>query len=133
MNEELQKLTIGFASGVMIAASIWSLIIPSVEMAEKQEVISFIPATVGFVLGVIFLIVINKMALYIEQKKNKKKLNMLLFSVTLHNIPEGMAVGVCFAGLLSGNAGIILAEAMILSLVISIQNVPEGAIISMPL
>lgn len=133
MNEELQKLTIGFASGVMIAASIWSLIIPSVEMAEKQEVISFIPATVGFVLGVIFLIVINKMALYIEQKKNKKKLNMLLFSVTLHNIPEGMAVGVCFAGLLSGNAGIILAEAMILSLGISIQNVPEGAIISMPL
>ena len=132
MNEEIQKLTVGFASGVMIAASIWSLIIPSVEMAEKQEVVSFIPAMVGFILGVLFLIFINKIANEIENKNNKK-LNMLLFSVTLHNIPEGMAVGVCFAGFLSGNAGIILAEAFILSIGIAIQNVPEGAIISMPL
>ena len=132
MNEEVQKMTVGFASGVMIAASVWSLIIPSVEMAENQGVISWIPATVGFILGVLFLIIINKIANNIE-KKNNKKLNMLLFSVTLHNIPEGMAVGVCFAGFLSGNAGIILAEAMILSLGIAIQNIPEGAIISMPL
>lgn len=133
MNEELQKITVGFAAGVMIAASIWSLIIPSVEMAEKEGMISFIPATVGFILGVLFLIIINKLAEKIEKKKNKKKLNMLMFSVTLHNIPEGMAVGVCFAGLLSGNAGIILAEAFALSIGIAIQNVPEGAIISMPL
>lgn len=133
MNEELQKITVGFAAGVMIAASIWSLIIPSVEMAEKEGMISFIPATVGFIFGVLFLIIINKLAEKIEKKKNKKKLNMLMFSVTLHNIPEGMAVGVCFAGLLSGNAGIILAEAFALSIGIAIQNVPEGAIISMPL
>ena len=133
MNEEIQKMTVGFASGVMIAASVWSLIIPSVEMAEKQGLISWIPATVGFLLGVVFLIVVNKLAENIEKKKNKKKLNMLMFSVTLHNIPEGMAVGVCFAGFLSGNAGIALAEAMILSLGIAIQNIPEGAIISTPL
>ena len=133
MNEELQKITVGFAAGVMIAASIWSLIIPSVEMAEKEGMISFIPATVGFILGVLFLIIINNLAEKIEKKKNKKKINMLMFSVTLHNIPEGMAVGVCFAGLLSGNAGIILAEAFALSIGIAIQNVPEGAIISMPL
>lgn len=133
MNEELQKLTVGFAAGVMIAASIWSLIMPSVEMAESQNIISWIPATIGFILGVLFLIVINKLAQNIEKKKNKKKLNMLIFSVTLHNIPEGMAVGVCFAGLISGNAGIILAEAFALSLGIAIQNIPEGAIISTPL
>lgn len=133
MNEELQKLTVGFAAGVMIAASIWSLIMPSVEMAESQGIISWIPATVGFILGVLFLIVINKLAQNIEKNKSKKKLNMLIFSVTLHNIPEGMAVGVCFAGLIAGNAGIILAEAFALSLGIAIQNVPEGAIISMPL
>jgi len=88
MNEEFQKLTVGFASGVMIAASIWSLIIPSVEMAKSQGVISFIPATVGFIFGVAFLIVINKLAENIEKKKNGKKINMLIFSVTLHNIPE---------------------------------------------
>lgn len=133
MPEEVQKMTVGFASGVMIAASVWSLIIPSVEMAEKQGIISWIPATVGFILGVLFLIIINKLAENIEKKKNKKKLNMLMFSVTLHNIPEGMAVGVCFAGFLSGNAGIVLAEAFVLSLGIAIQNIPEGAIISMPL
>ena len=133
MNEEIQKLTVGFASGVMIAASIWSLIMPSVEMAEKQKIISWIPATVGFISGVLFLVLINKFALSIEKRKSEKKLNMLFLSVTLHNIPEGMAVGVCFAGLLSLNAGIVLAEAMILSFGIAVQNIPEGAIISMPL
>ena len=133
MNENFQKMMIGFASGVMIAASVWSLIIPSVEMAENQGMIKWVPATVGLILGIVFLIIINKLAENIENKKNKKKLNMLMFSVTLHNIPEGMAVGVCFAGFLSGNAGIILAEAMALSLGIAIQNIPEGAIISMPL
>ena len=91
MPEEVQKMTVGFASGVMIAASVWSLIIPSVEMAEKQGIISWIPATVGFILGVLFLIIINKLAENIEKKKNKKKLNMLMFSVTLHNIPEKKA------------------------------------------
>ena len=133
MNQKVQKLTLGFAAGVMIAASVWSLILPSVEMAEKQNVISWIPATVGLLLGVLFLIFINKIAEKFEDKKNGKKLNMLLFSVTLHNIPEGMAVGVCFAGFLSMNTGIGLAEAMLLAIGIAIQNIPEGAIISMPL
>ncbi len=133
MNEKFQKITVGFAAGVMIAASIWSLIMPSVEMAESQGIISWLPATIGLFLGVLFLLIINKYAETIETKKKGKKINMLLFSVTLHNIPEGMAVGVCFAGFLTGNTGIGLIEAMLLSIGIAIQNIPEGAIISMPL
>lgn len=133
MNEKVQKMIVGFAAGVMIAASVWSLILPAVEMAENQGVIAWVPAAVGFTLGVTFLLVINKMAEKIETKTNGKKLNMLIFSVTLHNIPEGMAVGVCFAGFLSGNAGIALIEAIVLAIGIAIQNIPEGAIISMPL
>jgi len=88
MSEKFQKITVGFAAGVMIAASVWSLILPSVEMAENQGVISWVPATVGLVLGVMFLILINKFAERLESKRNGKKMNMLLFSVTLHNIPE---------------------------------------------
>ncbi len=88
MSEKFQKITVGFAAGVMIAASIWSLILPSVEMAENQSIISWIPATVGLILGVVFLIIINRIANKLESKRNGKKLNMLLFSVTLHNIPE---------------------------------------------
>lgn len=133
MNEKLQKMIVGLAAGVMIAASIWSLILPAVEMAENQGVIAWIPATIGFIIGVVFLITTNHVAEKIENNKNGKKLNMLLFSVTLHNIPEGMAVGVCFAGFLAGNAGIDLLEAMLLAIGIAIQNIPEGAIISMPL
>ena len=133
MNDNFQKLLIGFASGVMIAASVWSLIIPSVEMAENQKIISWIPATVGLILGIIFLLLINNWAENIERKNKKKKLNMLFFSVTLHNIPEGMAVGVCFAGFLSENTGITLLASLILAIGIAIQNIPEGAIISMPL
>ena len=132
-NVNIQKLMIGFASGVMIAASIWSLIMPSVEMAENQKLIEWLPASIGLFLGIIFLIIINKLANMIKNKNNKKGINMLLFSVTLHNIPEGMAVGVVFAGFLSGNAGIDLLGAMLLSIGIAIQNIPEGAIISVPL
>ena len=132
INEKFQKLMVGFAAGVMIAASVWSLIIPSVEMAEKQGQIAWLPAAVGLILGVAFLLLIGKIAEKYENKKDGKKLNMLLFSVTLHNIPEGMAVGVCFAGFLE-NAGIELFEAMVLAIGIAIQNIPEGAIISMPL
>lgn len=133
MNEKFQKLTVGFAAGVMIAASVWSLILPAVEMAENQGTIPWLPASIGLALGVAFLILINKLAEQFEKEKSKKKLNMLIFSVTLHNIPEGMAVGVCFAGFLSGNAGIALLEALVLALGIAIQNIPEGTIISMPL
>ena len=130
---KFQKIMVGFAAGVMIAASIWSLVLPSVEMAEKQGVITWIPATIGLILGVMFLIFINKTAEKVQEKRNGKKLNMLLFSVTLHNIPEGMAVGVGFAAALTGNSGIEMFEAMLLAIGIAIQNIPEGAIISMPL
>ena len=133
LNQIFQQLIVGFASGVMIAASIWSLILPSVEMAEHQGIISWIPASVGLLVGIIFLIIINKLAEKLESNQDKQELNMLLFSVTLHNIPEGMAVGVCFAGFLEGNSGISLLAAMLLSIGIAIQNIPEGAIISMPL
>ena len=133
LNEKFQKLIVGFASGVMIAASIWSLIIPSVEMVENDNGISWIPATIGFILGILFLIVINEITLKCSKIKNGKKMNMLMFSVTLHNIPEGMAVGVCFLGFLSGDAGILLIEAIVLAIGIAVQNIPEGAIISIPL
>lgn len=133
MNEKVQKMTVGFAAGVMLAASIWSLILPSVEMAKEQGKIPWLPATVGIIAGVLFLLIINKVAEKFEKNNNGKKLNMLMFSVTLHNIPEGMAVGVCFAGFLAGNVGIGLLEAMLLAIGIAIQNIPEGAIISMPL
>ena len=132
LNEKFQKLIVGFAAGVMIAASVWSLIIPSVEMASNTYQNVWIPAAVGLILGVIFLIVVNYFADYFEKKTKRKKMNMLAFSVTLHNIPEGMAVGVCFAGFLSGTSGILLIEAMVLAIGIAIQNIPEGAIISMP-
>ena len=132
LNPRFQKLMLGFASGVMIAASIWSLIIPSVEMAENQNIISWFPASIGLILGIIFLILINSIADKAKEKNNKK-LDMLLFSVTLHNIPEGMAVGVCFAGFLLKTKGIDLSMAYLLALGIGIQNIPEGAIISMPL
>lgn len=133
MSSKLKKLIVGFAAGVMIAASVWSLILPSVEMAENQGTISWIPAAVGFALGVAFLLLINQLAKKMEEKEDGKSINMLTFSVTLHNIPEGMAVGVCFAGFLAGNAGIALLEAIVLAIGIAIQNIPEGAIISMPL
>lgn len=132
ISPNFQKIMTGFASGVMIAASIWSLIIPSVEMAESSYKMVWIPAVVGLLLGVIFLIFVNRISNRI-QNSSGKGINMLMFSVTLHNIPEGMAVGVCFASVLSGNVGVSLLSAIILALGIAIQNIPEGAIISMPM
>lgn len=131
--KSFKKLLWDLLAGVMIAASVWSLIIPSVEMAEEKYNLIWLPAAVGLILGVVFLLLVNRMAEGFEKKKDGKKLNMLMFSVTLHNIPEGMAVGVCFAGFLSGNSGIALIEAIVLAIGIAIQNIPEGAIISMPL
>ena len=92
LNKKIQKLIVGFAAGVMIAASIWSLILPSAELAENQGVISWLPPAVGFIFGTIFLILTNFIADNLAKKRNGKKINMLMFSVTLHNIPEGMAV-----------------------------------------
>lgn len=133
LNEKIQKLIVGFAAGVMVAASIWSLILPSAELAEEQGIVNWIPPSIGFILGILFLILTNYVADKLANKKNGKKLNMLMFSVTLHNIPEGMAVGVCFAGFLAGDIGITLMAAMALSIGIALQNIPEGTIISIPL
>ena len=141
MKQSVEKLLLGFASGVMIAASIWSLLTPSIEMAEEQGMIPWIPAVVGFLLGITFLLVLDSIIPHMHLDKEKpegiksklKKTTMLIFAVTLHNIPEGMAVGVVFAGVLIGNVGITIAGAIALSLGIAIQNFPEGAIISMPL
>lgn len=137
LSKRVEKLLLGFASGVMIAASIWSLLIPAIEMAEEQGKIAWIPAVVGFVLGILFLLGIDSFMLYFENKENGakkiKSMTMMILAVTIHNIPEGMAVGVVFAGILSGNSGITIATAIALAIGIAIQNFPEGAIISMPL
>lgn len=136
---KVEKILLGFASGVMIAASIWSLIIPAIEMSEEQGLIPWLPTTVGFILGILFLLLIDCIVPHLENGKAKgikTKLSnniMLVLAVTLHNIPEGMAVGVVFAGVLTNNAVVTLSSAMTLAIGIAIQNFPEGAIISMPL
>ena len=134
-------MLLGFASGVMIAASVWSLLIPSIEMAEEQGLPAWLPATIGFLLGILFLGILDKIVphMHVEAKlpegpKSKlKKTTMMVLAVTLHNIPEGMAVGVIFAGAIAGNVGVTMSGAFALALGIAIQNFPEGAIISMPL
>ena len=141
MNKKVEKLLLGFASGVMIAASIWSLLMPSIEMAEEQQKIAWIPAAVGFLLGMAFLLVLDSIIPHLHLNTEKpegikaklKRSTMLVFAVTLHNIPEGMAVGVVFAGVISGNSNISMLGAFTLAIGIAIQNLPEGAIISMPL
>ena len=141
INQKIEKWLLGFASGVMIAASVWSLLIPSIQMAEEQSKIAWIPAAVGFLLGILFLLVLDSVIphLHLETKQPEgvktklKNTTMLVLAVTLHNIPEGMAVGVTFAGALIGNTGITMAGAFALAIGIAIQNFPEGAIISMPL
>lgn len=141
MNKKIEKILLGFASGVMIAASVWSLIIPSIEMAEEQGKVGWLPASIGFLLGIAFLLVLDSIVPHVHLESEKpegikaklKKTTMMVFAVTLHNIPEGMAVGVTFAGALAENTGITIAGAMALAMGIAIQNFPEGAIISMPL
>ena len=141
INNKIEKLLLGFASGVMIAASIWSLIIPAIDMAEEQWQIAWLPATVGFLLGICFLLILDSVIPHLHLNNSKpegikaklKKTTMMVLAVTLHNIPEGMAVGVVFAGAITGNTGITMAGAFALAIGIAIQNFPEGAIISMPL
>ena len=141
MGPRVQKTLLGFASGVMIAASVWSLLIPAIEMAESSGVIAWIPALVGFLCGIFFLLGLDMLIPHLHLKSDKPegkhaklaKSAMLVLAVTLHNIPEGMAVGVVFAGMLSGSTTITFAGALALSIGIAIQNFPEGAIISMPL
>lgn len=142
LNRLVQKGLLGFASGVMVAASVWSLLIPAIDMSEPQfGRAAFLPAAVGFLFGIFFLLAMDRVIPHLHLNDDKpeglpskfKKTTMLVLAVTLHNIPEGMAVGVVFAGLLAGNSGITLASAIALSIGIAIQNFPEGAIISLPL
>lgn len=141
LSNHVQKILLGFASGVMIAASVWSLLLPALDMAESQGTIAWIPAAVGFLFGVFFLLALDKIIPHLHAysdhpeglHSNLKKRTMLVLAVTLHNIPEGMAVGVVFAGVLAQNPLITLSSAFVLAIGIAIQNFPEGAIISMPL
>ena len=137
----VQKMLLGFASGVMVAASVWSLLIPAMDMSEGLGKLAFLPAAVGFLLGILFLLLMDRLVPHLHMdheepeglKSSLKKTTMLVLAVTLHNIPEGMAVGVTFAGVLTENTAMTLAGAFALSVGIAIQNFPEGAIISMPL
>ena len=137
----VQRSLAGFAAGVMVAASIWSLLIPAIEQSEGTGKLSFLPAFIGFWVGVLCLILLDHLIPHLHVGSNqaegpKSRLGrstMMVLAVTLHNIPEGMAVGVVYAGFLAGNAQITAASALVLSLGIAIQNFPEGAIISMPL
>ena len=141
LNNRLEKFLLGFASGVMIAASIWSLLIPSMDMAEQEGIITWLPAALGFILGVLFLLLLDYVVPHLHKDATKEegpksklsKIAKLVLAVTLHNIPEGMAVGVVFAGIISGNTTITVSGAIALSIGIAIQNFPEGAIISLPL
>ena len=141
LGRNMQRVLTGFAAGVMVAASIWSLIIPAMELSADKGNLSFLPSVIGFWLGILFLLlldsVIPHLHLYAEKAEGVRskaaKTTMLLLAVTLHNIPEGMAVGVIYAGLLSGGGKITAGGALALSLGIAIQNFPEGAIISLPL
>lgn len=137
----VQKGLLGFASGIMVAAAVWSLLIPSLTLSEKMGKMSFVPAVTGFGLGILFLLLMDRIVphLHIDSDKPEglkstlKHNTMLVLAVTLHNIPEGMAVGVTFAGLALGRSDITVAGAVALSIGIAIQNFPEGAIISLPL
>lgn len=141
MNQKVEKLLLGFASGVMMAAAIWSLLIPALDMAKEQKLISWLPTAIGFMLGIVFLLLLDNITPHLHKDSEKEegpesnlsKVAKLTLAVTLHNIPEGMAVGVSYASLLSGNGIVTLAGAIALSVGIAIQNFPEGAIISMPL
>jgi len=137
----VQRALTGFAAGVMVAASIWSLIVPAIEQSADKGRFAFLPAFIGFWVGILFLLlldhIIPHLHIGIEQaegpKSNLTRTAMLVLAVTLHNIPEGMAVGVVYAGFVSGSANITAGAALALALGIAIQNFPEGAIISMPL
>lgn len=141
LKPNIQKFLLGFASGVMVAASVWSLLIPAMNMSEPMGKLAFIPAAVGVLLGMAFLLILDRTIPHLHlgsetpegPKKKLDRATMLLFAVTLHNIPEGMAVGVVFAGVISGSSEMTLAGAIALAIGIAVQNFPEGAVISLPL
>ena len=141
LSERVQRALTGFAAGVMVAASVWSLLIPAIEESSAMGKWSFVPAASGFWIGILFLLALDHIIPHLHAKSGQtegprsrlQRTTMMVLAVTLHNIPEGMAVGVVYAGYLSGSAQITAAGALALSLGIAIQNFPEGAIISMPL
>ena len=141
LNPKLQKFMLGFASGIMIAASVWSLLIPSMELAEEKGMVKYIPASVGFLLGIGFLLLLDSVIPHLHLDSNQpegvksslSKSTMLVLAVTLQNIPEGMAVGITFASAMMNDTSISVAGAFSLAVGIAIQNFPEGAIISLPL
>ncbi|MFV0528220.1 MAG: ZIP family metal transporter [Lachnospiraceae bacterium] len=141
LSSNVQKALLGFASGVMVAASVWSLLIPAIEMSEDMGKLSFLPAAVGFAIGMLFLLLLDKVIPHMHLDHDTpegvpsqwRRTTMLVLAVTMHNIPEGMAVGAVFAGVMAGDSTITMAGAFSLSIGIAIQNFPEGAIISLPL
>ena len=140
ISESLQKILTGFAAGVMVAASFWSLLQPALESSEGMGSLSFLPVAIGFLVGVGFLLLLDVITPHMHfnkqdegPKSGLKRTTKLILAVTLHNIPEGMTVGVVYAGFRSGNAGITSEGALALAVGIAIQNFPEGAIVSMPL
>ena len=141
LGDRIQRALTGFAAGVMVAASIWSLLIPAMDQSAALGKLAFFPAAVGFWLGILFLLLLDHIIPHLHRNSQQaegphsqlQRTTMMVLAVTLHNIPEGMAVGVVYAGYLSGTAQITAAGALALSLGIAIQNFPEGAIISMPL
>ncbi len=141
LNRTVQRALTGFAAGVMVAASIWSLLIPSMDQSEHMGKFAFVPAVIGFFLGIAFLLILDMVIPHLHMNATKAegpksrlaRTTMMVLAVTLHNIPEGMAVGVVYAGFVTGSANITAGGALALSLGIAIQNFPEGAIISMPL
>lgn len=141
MSEQLSRILTGVAAGVMVAASVWSLLIPAMEQSDGMGRLAFIPAVTGFWGGILFLLLLDHVIPHLHQRSNSvegpksrlQRTTMMVLAVTLHNIPEGMAVGVVYAGYLAGDRNISAMAALVLSLGIAIQNFPEGAIISMPL
>lgn len=140
MSKDLQRILTGFAAGVMVAASIWSLLIPAIEDSAAMGKFAFIPAAVGFAVGIGFLLLLDEITPHMHMnnqvegvESGLKRTTKLFLAVTLHNIPEGMAVGVVYAGWLAGNSNVSKAAALTLAIGIALQNFPEGAVVSMPL
>ena len=141
MGQNLKRSLLSFAAGVMVAASVWSLLLPAISASESMGKLAFVPATVGFWAGILFLYILDKITPHLHlgsatpegPKAKLKRTTMLTLAVTLHNLPEGMAVGIVFAGWLSGNVAITLSGAFALAIGIAIQNFPEGAVVSLPL
>lgn len=141
LGERVQRMLTGFAAGVMVAASVWSLLIPAIEQSEGLGKFAFVPAAVGFWVGILFLLLLDHVIPHLHQNSDEtegpkgelRRTAMMVLAVTLHNIPEGMAVGVVYAGFRADSASITAAGALVLALGIAIQNFPEGAIVSMPL